>query len=219
MPAILFGSIGTIADTSEIQREAFNEAFAQHDLDWRWERDEYRALLTSNGGAQRIADYAARRGEDVDAVAVHAAKGEVFRRRLREAPLTARPGVADTVRDARSRGLQVGLVTSTSPANVEALLDGLDGLLTAADFDVVVTADDVEAGKPDPAAYDHALRVLGVTAADCVAVEDNAGGVAAATSAGIRCLAFPNANTAGHDMPGAQRTVEAVSLQDLRPAA
>ena len=58
MPALLFGSISTLADTSEEQRAAFNEAFARHGVDWRWERDEYRQLLTSNGGAARIAEFA-----------------------------------------------------------------------------------------------------------------------------------------------------------------
>ena len=72
MPAILFGPISTISDTSELQRQAFNDAFAEHGLDWNWGLDEYRALLTSNGGAARIADYAAERGDEVDAQAVHA---------------------------------------------------------------------------------------------------------------------------------------------------
>lgn len=37
MKAILIGSIGTLADTSDMRREAFNEAFAQAGLDWTWE--------------------------------------------------------------------------------------------------------------------------------------------------------------------------------------
>lgn len=41
LSALLFGSISTIADTSERQRHAFNEAFAEHGLDWQWDRDEY----------------------------------------------------------------------------------------------------------------------------------------------------------------------------------
>lgn len=51
MTALLFGSIGTIADTSELQREAFNAAFLRHGLDWSWDRATYRALLTTAGGA------------------------------------------------------------------------------------------------------------------------------------------------------------------------
>ena len=74
MSAILFGSISTLADTSELQRQAFNDAFQAYGLDWEWSRDDYASMLGSNGGAQRIEDYAASRGADVDAAAVHAKK-------------------------------------------------------------------------------------------------------------------------------------------------
>jgi phosphoglycolate phosphatase-like HAD superfamily hydrolase len=58
MSAILFGSISTLVDSSELQRRAFNEAFESHGLDWQWSQPDYVAMLESNGGAQRIADYA-----------------------------------------------------------------------------------------------------------------------------------------------------------------
>jgi hypothetical protein len=83
MSAIFFGSIGTIADTSELQRQAFNQAFALHNLDWNWSREEYRALLEQSGGAQRIEDYARSRGQLVDAKAVHRSKSEIFQAPLR----------------------------------------------------------------------------------------------------------------------------------------
>ena len=75
-PCLLFSSdpSALVVDTSELQRDAFNRAFEQHGLAWRWEREEYAALLAGNGGADRIADYAAERGEDVDVAAVHATK-------------------------------------------------------------------------------------------------------------------------------------------------
>jgi hypothetical protein len=78
MSAVLFGSISTLADTSELQRRAFNEAFVASGLDWNWSRDDYPAMLDSNGGAERIRDYAATREENVDAAAVHALKSEIF---------------------------------------------------------------------------------------------------------------------------------------------
>ncbi len=198
MPALLLGSISTIVDTSELQRAAFNDAFAAHGLDWRWEQDEYRALLESNGGADRVAAYARDRGETVDAAAVHATKSELFQQALGRGGLTARPGVLDTVRATKEAGDPVALVTTTSPENVVALVAGVEGL-ELADFDLVVDSSVVAESKPDPAPYEHALRSLGVDAADAVAVEDNVGGVASATAAGVRVLAFPNTNTAGHD--------------------
>ena len=49
MPSILFGSIGSIADTSELQRQSFNQAFEQHKLDWYWSQDEYSEMLKKMG--------------------------------------------------------------------------------------------------------------------------------------------------------------------------
>ncbi len=92
MPALLFGSISTLADTSELQRSSFNQAFADHGLGWEWPREEYRSLLGSNGGAARIADYARARGEQVDADAVHATKSVIFQKSLVSNGAEAWPG-------------------------------------------------------------------------------------------------------------------------------
>ena len=56
--AILFGSIGTLLETSDIQRNSFNEAFKISGLDWFWDEDEYRKLLQKSGGTTRIQDFA-----------------------------------------------------------------------------------------------------------------------------------------------------------------
>lgn len=199
MTALLLGSLSTVADTSELQREAFNAAFAEHGLDWSWSREDYRRMLDANGGRDRVARYAAERGEEVDAAAVHATKSRLFQEALRRDGVAPRPGVVETVAAARADGRKVALVTTTSRANLDALDAGLGDALSLADLDLVLDADRVDAGKPDPAAYLLALEELGEQAGDCVAVEDNLGGVEAARAAGIAVVAFPNANTADHD--------------------
>lgn len=216
MPAVLFGSISTLADTSEHQRHAFNDAFRAHDLPWTWEREDYAAMLEKNGGQQRIADYAEAHGTGVDAAAVQRTKSELFRQRLATEPVTARPGVAETVREAREQGYRVGLVTTTSPENVTALLGALSSDLGEDAFDLVLDRDRVSANKPDPAAYRQALDTLGLTPDEAVAIEDNVGGTRAAVDAGLRCVAFPNANTAGHTFDGATDQVDALRFDGLR---
>lgn len=219
MPALLLGSISTIADTSELQRQAFNAAFAEHDLNWTWDREEYVGMLANSGGAARISAYAADRDQDVDAAAVHATKSRRFQENLATSDITPRPGVVDAVRAARDNGWKVALVTTTSRANIEALLAALDPSLSSDDFDVIVDRDDVDQPKPDPAAYSHALHRLGQDAADCVAVEDNVEGAAAATAAGVACVAFPNENTSGQDFSIAERRVESIDYDELRALA
>lgn len=210
MPALLFGSISTLADTSELQRRAFNEAFVAHDLDWDWCREDYVAMLGSSGGRQRIADYASGREEDVDADAVHTTKSKIFQKLLFDEDITARPGVVETIERAKQRGYRLGLVTTTSAANVTALLSALRGQVDGDTFDLVVDSSAVDSAKPNPAVYLFALDKLGEEPAHVLAVEDNVGGLQSAVAAGLRCIAFPNENTVDGDFSAAVEKVDAL---------
>lgn len=216
MPAVLFGSIGTIADTSELQRAAFNEAFAVHGLDWTWSQDDYRELLQGSGGARRIADYAQARGETVNAEAVHATKSQRFQDKLRATPPTLRPGLADTVARARQDGYKLALVTTTSAENIAALTEAVRSQVDLDSFDLIVDTTRVQESKPDPEVFRYALEHLHEQAAACVAVEDNVGGVQAAVAAGLTCVAFPGENNADHDFGAAAQRVESLTFAELQ---
>jgi HAD superfamily hydrolase (TIGR01509 family) len=215
MPAILFGSISTVADTSELQRDAFNKAFEAHDLSWRWSRGDYLAMVEKSGGRQRIAGYAASLGQSVDVEAIHRTKNEIFQESLATSEISPRAGVVETIQGARDRGMKVAFVTTTSASNIAALLKALEPTIRHDDFDAIVSASDVEAPKPDKAAYSLVLESLNESPGDCIAIEDNLGGVEAAEAAGVRCVAFPNENTAGHDFD-AHRRVDRLSLDQLQ---
>lgn len=218
MSAVLFGSISTIADTSELQRKAFNQAFKAHGLDWNWDRENYQVMLDSSGGQRRIEEYARSRGQEVDAKAIHETKSEIFRANLEQASLTPRPGVLETMKAAKENGFKVGFVTTTSAENVASLLSAVSAQIDAGDFDLVVDSSRVDESKPSPAAYAFALDALDVEAKDCVAIEDNVQGVAAAVAAGLACVATPNDNTGGHDFGSAHRVTEKLTFEDLRSA-
>jgi mannitol-1-/sugar-/sorbitol-6-/2-deoxyglucose-6-phosphatase len=97
-------------------------------------------------------------------------------------------GARDAVDHARSLGLGVALASSSPMALILAVLT-LDGL--AAKFDVVVSGEDEERGKPDPAVFLSAARRLKVPPERCLAVEDSINGVRAAKAAGMLCVAVP----------------------------
>ena len=67
MKALLFGSIGTLIETSNIQREAFNQAFKEIGLDWHWDQESYKQLLKKSGGTKRIKDFAEKNNTNDDA--------------------------------------------------------------------------------------------------------------------------------------------------------
>jgi len=96
------------------------------------------------------------------------------------------PGAVDAVSRLSQAGMPLGLVTSAGRAYALAVLHelGLGGV-----FEVVVTAEDVLVGKPDPQGYALACARLGVDPAQALGVEDSAAGVAAVRAAGMRCVA------------------------------
>jgi HAD superfamily hydrolase (TIGR01509 family) len=216
MPAILFGSIGTIADTSELQRQAFNQAFKAHGLDWCWNREEYLAMLEKSGGQKRIAEYANLVGQTVDAEAIHRSKSEFFQKSLAESRVQPRFGVVETIQEAKSKGLKVALVTTTSQENVSLLIEALRPTIQATDFDLITNDSSVKRSKPDKAAYTFALEKLGEKPNDCIAIEDNLDGVEAAIAAGLACIAFPGENTAHHDFEKAEYRVDRLDFDDLQ---
>jgi HAD superfamily hydrolase (TIGR01509 family) len=216
MPALLFGSIGTVAETSELQRDAFNEAFKEHGLDWQWSQDEYRHLLEKSGGQDRIAEYARSRHQEVDAAAVYTTKSENFRRKLVDDSPAPRDGIAETVAAAKDDGFKVALVTTTSRANLEALAAAVKPALDLADFDLVVDKSEVDAPKPDAAVYEYAVAQLGEEPADCVAIENNLDGVSAAKAAGIAVVAYPGEDNADHDFGSADQQVDGLVFGELR---
>jgi HAD superfamily hydrolase (TIGR01509 family) len=216
MSAILFGSIGTIADTSELQRQSFNQAFKAHGLDWDWHRAEYLTMLEKSGGQNRIDDYASSLGQTVDAEAIHRSKSEFFQKGLAASQIQPRAGVVETIQSAKANGSKVAFVTTTSQANISLLLAALQPNIEVTDFDLIVDAAKITNPKPDKAAYIFALENLGETSDNCIAIEDNLDGVAAAISAGLDCVAFPNQNTAHHDFDRAQYLVDRLDFDRLK---
>jgi len=190
LAALLFDVDGTLAETEELHRRAFNESFVEFGLDWGWDRSLYRRLLAVAGGKERIRYF-------IDAFGglpvlgarsielLHEIKTRRYADLVATGALTLRPGVARLLREARRSGLRLAIATTTTTANVEALLSTTLGLEARDWFAVVGAGDAVAAKKPAPDIYLLVLQQLGVPAADCVAFEDTSNGFASARAAGI----------------------------------
>ena len=206
--ALLFGSIGTILETSEMQRTAFNRAFQSVGLNWNWDESFYRSQLGRSGGRRRIESYAKLNGETVDSAEVHRLKTVHFGEALATGDHEPRPGVIQILKHAREQGMKTGFVTSTSQENVDAVFKALGNTLTRNDFDFVGTSDKVANSKPHPDIYLKALEELGVDAGNAVAIEDSKPSLTAANAAEIACIAFPSANTGDQDFRSAAMVTE-----------
>ena len=115
-------------------------------------------------------------------------------------------GVPELLREVRADGNGVSLVTSSPHHWIDVVLDRFD---LAGDFDAIVSAADVEAGKPAPDVYRRAARLAGEDPADCIAIEDSTNGASAAKAAGAFTIGF----TGVHD--GVDRSIPDVVGEDV----
>lgn len=201
--ALIFDVDGTLAETEEAHRTAFNLAFTEAGLKWHWDKPLYRELLQITGGRERIRHFTTTIGETVSDAAVtalHHRKNALYAERVDAGGLTLRPGIARVTREAMDAGVRLGIATTTSRANLIALLDRL---LPNVRFDAIVVGEDVLAKKPDPEAYRLVLRRLAMPAQDCVAIEDSRNGLRAARACGIATVVTPSAYTDHEAFTGA----------------
>ena len=191
--ALIFDVDGTLAETEELHRQAFNEAFARGGLAWHWDRAVYKDLLRVTGGKERIRAYHARQRiapalPDGDVAELHRIKTARYAELVETGCCPLRPGVADLLAAARARGQRLAIATTTSHGNIDALLSRALGKRWAADFDAIVAGDDVGHKKPAPDVYLEILARLKLEPSDCVAIEDSANGLIAASRANIPVL-------------------------------
>ena len=197
LEALLFDVDGTLADTErDGHRVAFNRAFADAGLDWEWTPEIYGRLLAVTGGKERIRHYLATERPDFQAPGdldafiadLHAAKTEHYKKLMADPGLPLRPGVARLLREAREAGLRLAIATTTTPANVTALLTHSLAPDAESWFEVIAAGDVVPAKKPAPDIYLWAMERLGLGPESCLAFEDSDNGLRAALDAGLRSV-------------------------------
>jgi HAD superfamily hydrolase (TIGR01509 family) len=224
--AVLFDVDGTLAETErDGHRVAFNRAFAEAGLPWRWDERLYGELLTVTGGKERIACYAQRYVPQwlADARAteriaeLHRRKNAHYAAIVEAGELTLRPGVAQLLDALAAARLRLAIATTTSRANLNVLLHATLGNAALERFEVVVCGEDVSRKKPDPEAYVLALRRLQLPAELCIAVEDSANGLRAALGAGIATVIVRSLYTRDDDFSGALRVFEGFADASASP--
>ncbi len=208
LQALIFDLDGTIADTEETHRQAFNAAFIKLELWWDWGPARYAKLLEVSGGVDRLHHYVeSLKTETTEKARLHAivpvihyTKSEIYAELLRAGRPPLRPGVARLVAEAREEGLKVAVVSTTASANAVELLGHH---FKRGEIDLLVCADEVPRRKPAPDIYQRALALLRKPAEACIAFEDSANGLRAARGAGLSTVVTPSRWTVAQDFSGA----------------
>jgi beta-phosphoglucomutase len=178
--AAVFDFNGTLSQDEPILCEIFMELFAEHGRPLS--AQEYFDELAGLSDPEIVRTWL---GED------HPAVDKVIEERTRR----YRDAVADgstvpeevraAVRHAAKR-IPLGIVSGAARAEIDSVLDGAG---IAESIAVIVSAEDVERGKPHPDGYTRAAALLGIEPSDIVVFEDTEAGVASAKDAGLRCVA------------------------------
>lgn len=213
--ALIFDVDGTLAETEETHRKAFNDTFAHFRLSWEWDATLYGELLKVTGGKERMFHFAKayshHKGPAITAdqiASMHRFKNERFAQLVATGQCPLRPGVRRLIEAAQSRRQQLAIATTTSRSNVEALLASTLGSGAMAMFDAVVAGDEAEAKKPSPDVYLRVLEALSLTGPECLAIEDSRNGLISAIGAGIPVLITPSSYSRGEDFTGALAILE-----------
>ncbi|MET0313844.1 MAG: HAD-IA family hydrolase [Hansschlegelia sp.] len=223
LEALIFDVDGTLAETEETHRQALNETFAAFGLPWEWDQPTYRRLLRVMGGKERLLHFIefddpedALKGLDL-LPEIHAAKNRRYAELIAQGGVSLRPGVERLIHQARAAELRLAVATTTSLANVEALLAATLGADAPALFETIAAGDSVSAKKPAPDIYQLALERLALDPALAIAFEDTVFGVRSATAAGLKVLATPSFYTGDQNFSAAVAVFDSLGEPD-RPA-
>lgn len=208
--ALIFDVDGTIADTEETHRQAFNAAFLEHGLAWDWSRPEYAELLRTSGGKERLDVYIESLPVDSREKArlkgmvqlIHGSKTRIYAELIADGRAPLRPGVARLIGEARAAGVRLAIASTTTSANISALISAQFGADAWNWFEAMACGDVVSNKKPAPDIYTRALGMLRLQARDCVAFEDSVNGLRSAKAAGLYTVVTPTIWSAGQDFGG-----------------
>ncbi|NMC73300.1 MAG: HAD family phosphatase [Geobacteraceae bacterium] len=195
LTAVIFDFDGIIVDTEPIHFRAFQEVLRPLGLGYSWEdyleryigfddRDAFREVFRLSG----------RELDDSLLASLIDRKAQVFEEIVGKG-VQPYPGVIELI-TSLSGTLPLALCSGALERDIRPILGQL-GIQKV--FDVIVTADDVRASKPDPESYRLALERLcaqfpeeKITADSCLAIEDTPAGIASARTAGLAVLAVTN---------------------------
>jgi beta-phosphoglucomutase-like phosphatase (HAD superfamily) len=209
--AVIFDLDGVIVD-SEIWWDDVRRDFA-HERGRSWTEEDRRAVMGANSRQWSRTMRERLALDEPDLEIERAIVDAVVERYRREGPPTIDGAVGAVRRIAAT--WPAGIASSAHRAVIDAALEatGLEGL-----FEVVVSSDEVDHGKPAPDVYLEAAARMGVEPSVCLVVEDSLNGVRAARAAGMTVVLVPNESVP--PAPGADELADAVleRLADLDPA-
>lgn len=199
LKALIFDVDGTVAQTADVKRAAFNQVFDDFNLGWIWSRPLYQSLLNSAAPGQEIEVFGAEyRPLMFEALRdsgrlseIKARHSDIYLALLEAGAAQMRPGVARLISDAKTAGLRVGLCSTGMRREYETILFNRFGLDMIDTLFATVACEDLSQVTPR-AAYKLLLSRMGVSAEEAIAIDDSESGINAVACLGMAGVATPS---------------------------
>ena len=184
--AVIFDMDGVLIDTEKHYNAAWCQAATEAGFPFT---REHALLLRSCEAKEGEKLMQGIFGPSFDYYAIRERRRELVRERLAQYGLEKKPGVEETLRFLRAKGIKTAVATATA---LDITKSHLTTIGVCDLFDSIVSAKNVAHGKPEPDVYLYACEQIGERPQDCMAVEDSPNGIMAAYRAGLRTVMVPD---------------------------
>lgn len=184
--AVIFDMDGVLIDTEKHYNAAWCQAATEAGFPFT---REHALLLRSCEAKEGEMLMQGIFGPSFDYYAIRERRRELVRERLAQYGLEKKPGVEETLRFLRAKGIKTAVATATA---LDITKSHLTTIGVCDLFDSIVSAKNVAHGKPEPDVYLYACEQIGERPQDCMAVEDSPNGIMAAYRAGLRTVMVPD---------------------------
>jgi len=185
---------GTIANTElEAHLPAFNKAFNDLGINWKWDTNKYIKLLKINGGKNRIRYYAKSNNyyfsEDL-ILKIHETKQFHYLETIKKNYVSLKTGVFRLVNELHKKKVRQFIVTSSSRIQVNLLIEYLFNGFNP--FEFIISSEDVELKKPNPSPYLKAIKLSGINKNNSIVFEDSNPGLRSSLAANLPTIFVPS---------------------------
>ena len=184
--AVIFDMDGVLIDTEKHYNAAWCQAATEAGFPFT---REHALLLRSCEAKEGEKLMQGIFGPSFDYYAIRERRRELVRERLAQYGLEKKPGVEETLRFLRAKGIKTAVATATA---LDITKSHLTTIGVCDLFDSIVSAKNVAHGKPEPDVYLYACEQIGERPQDCMGVEDSPNGIMAAYRAGLRTVMVPD---------------------------
>ncbi|MEM0359984.1 MAG: HAD family phosphatase [Candidatus Diapherotrites archaeon] len=204
---LIFDFDGVLADTAQLHLKSEQEIFATVGLKIsKGELAGFFGMKVSEFIKEVLKKYKIK----ADWKKLMQKKYKVLKELVKEKGIQPLPGAKDLALKAKKSGIKIAVASGSRKKFVLPLLKKM-GLQKT--FDLVLCADDVKKGKPNPEIFLKCAKRLKVKPSECLVLEDAENGVVAAKRAGMKAIALKTSYSGKQDFSNADKIVK--SLQEI----